>query len=207
MANTHGTISPGQQKFIIGQMGIQFPEDLPADLGEYWEKNPKALRDAERRMLLRQDARPVISDIAEGPYPFVVDYGADLGKVIAGAKFNSDATAEHFPARMEGRLNLEGYLFHFNHHISSPYGFQEMSKSGLIVGALHELVPFGKKYPDFQRRFPIVGLGQTWRDSDGDLRVAVLGELDSERRLFLGVWALDWFSFFRFLAFRIVSAE
>lgn len=92
-----------------------------------------------------------------------------------------------------------GYVY-LNRRASTESALDEIGKRGLRPALPEELLAFAKKYPDEQRKFPIVALGSETRVG-GDRRVASLEDGDS-RRLDLTRISGHWFGVCRFLAVR-----
>jgi len=79
---------------------------------------------------------------------------------------------------------------------------REMEKSmNLRPATLMELLAFGEKYPDEQRKFPIIALGSSCV-IDGRRSVPCLNGHDFNRELGLGYWDGGWHACYRFLAVR-----
>jgi hypothetical protein len=77
----------------------------------------------------------------------------------------------------------------------------EMDRKGLRPALYEELLGFAEKYPDEQRKYPIVALGSE-ADVGGDRGVACLWRDGDGRHLDLG-WIADvWDGHDRFLAVR-----
>lgn len=78
----------------------------------------------------------------------------------------------------------------------------EMSRRGLRPALYEELLAFARKYPDEQRKFPIIALGSVWSSNSGDCCVAGLHGDSSERCLDRGDIRLEWLDISRFLAVK-----
>lgn len=68
-----------------------------------------------------------------------------------------------------------------------------LDKLRLKPGGIAELLAFGKKHPDMQRKLPIAAFGSMWTDPQDDrIKVPVLWGSEGERRLGLpwrdGIW-------------------
>lgn len=149
-------------------------------------------------------AMGTIQAVRDGVF-IVVDYTRSLTEMIkAGAYdwFNSDITSEHFPVKGEGKIELVPEIIHYDKRMKSDDIIRDLDKRGLRPGTVAELCSYGEKYPDEQRKFPIVALGSVWRVRNGYRYVAFLDCNGSERELHLSVWGEDWDEGFRFLAFR-----
>ena len=77
----------------------------------------------------------------------------------------------------------------------------EMDRRGLRPALYEELLGFAEKYPDEQRKYPIVALGSE-ADVGGRRRVAYLWDGGDGRSLNLGWIGSGWNDDYRFLAAR-----
>lgn len=114
---------------------------------------------------------------------------------------NSDLTEKKFPVTADQVGEWEWKLFHFNRDISSEEAIRLMKEDDYDAGQIGHILTFGEKYPEEQRKFPIIGLGSVaeinlyryvpglWLDSDG-------------RELCLNWFGSDWSAHFRFLGVR-----
>ncbi|MDO8493233.1 MAG: hypothetical protein Q7S19_01675 [bacterium] len=133
----------------------------------------------------------------------LIDYTQTLEQMITAGHYdwaNSDITAKRFPLKGEGKVARKAYLVHFDHGISSENAIKELDKQGKRPATIEELLAFGAKYPEIQRKFPVVALGSSAK-VDGDRSVAYLDRYGSARRLHLVWWDGDWNANYRFLAF------
>lgn len=137
-------------------------------------------------------------------YSVIVDYNQSLNKMILAGKYdlvNQEITEKNFPSKLSGSVPLNFELFHFNRLISSESAVAELDKMGFRPATVRELLSFGAKYPEMQREFPVVALGEV-SEIDGNRRVAGLGRDVSGRGLGLDWWSVDWIGRCRFLAVR-----
>lgn len=149
-------------------------------------------------------AMSMVGEVRNGLH-IVVDYSKSLVQMIAVGTYdwvNSDITAEHFPAKGEGRVELVPELVHYGKFMNSDDIVQDLDQRGFRPATLPELLAYGEKYPDKQRKFPIVALGSVWRYWDGARHVACLDGPDSRRWLHLNIWESGWYGCYHFLAFR-----
>ncbi|MEI9966542.1 MAG: hypothetical protein WDN67_02745 [Candidatus Moraniibacteriota bacterium] len=72
---------------------------------------------------------------------------------------NSDLTEKRFPVTAEQVGDWEWKLFHFDRDISSEEAIRLMKEDGYDAGQIGHILTFGEKYPEEQRKFPIIGLG------------------------------------------------
>jgi len=144
----------------------------------------------------------------DGARRVVVDYGRSLGEAIAAGGYdcaNADITEDNFPAERGGRADVGLELVHLDRIATTAKVEAELSRRGGLRPAAHmELLAFGERYPDVQRKFPVVALGSSWADPDGSLRVPCLDGDSGRRRLRLywGHPGRSWYESCRFLAVR-----
>jgi hypothetical protein len=152
----------------------------------------------------------------------VVDYGTEkklrtLEEMIVAGRYdwkNNDITAKRFQITGVGQLEFEGKLFRFNRDISSDNAERLIKADDPVnpwnLGKIEHLLSFGEKFPEEQRKYPIVGLGSV-AEVRGCRRVPYLRRLDSKRDLHrldskrdlgLGWRDDDWGALSRFLAVR-----
>lgn len=73
---------------------------------------------------------------------------------------NSDLIEKKFfPITAEQVGDWEWKLFHFDRSISSEEAIRLMEENGYAAGQIGHILAFGEKYPEEQRKFPIIGLG------------------------------------------------
>lgn len=141
----------------------------------------------------------------ENTFPITVDYSKTLAEMIAAGKYdyaNLNITSKRFPAKDSGKKELVPAILHYAKPMSSEDVIREMDKRGLRPATIHELCVYGEKYPDEQRKYPIVALGSVWRVFGGLPCGVYLDSYGSERLLDLSVWGDGWHGDHRFLAFR-----
>lgn len=130
-----------------------------------------------------------------------------LQRLVRAGKYdwvNENITDENFPVPEDFVLGTDPKVFHFNRGISSEEAVKEMDKEGYRPAMIWDLLDYGAKNPEEQRKFPIVGLGSVG-EVVGNRLVPGLGRRGSERRLGLGWWGYEWLARCRFLAVRKVS--
>ncbi len=69
--------------------------------------------------------------------------------------------------------------------------FDELDKQGFRPANISECLAFGEKYPDIQRKFPVVFFGSVWISPGGNLNCPFLNGNDSFRCLYLGYFDTD----------------
>ncbi|MGH9460150.1 MAG: hypothetical protein ACRD1X_02955 [Vicinamibacteria bacterium] len=98
-------------------------------------------------------------------FPVAIDYSQSLVAMIQTGRYdwvNSDITEKHFPVA-SGPAQVSIELVHFNRVMSTDDVLSELDRRGLRPATLPELLAFGEKYPEKQRKFPIIALGSVWR--------------------------------------------
>ena len=153
---------------------------------------------------VRAVAREMVKGVGDG-LRIVVDYSRSLAEMISAGKYdwvNSDITADHFPIKGSGKAELNPEIIHYGKYMSSDDIVRDLDQRGLRPATLAELLAYGEKYPDEQRKYPIVALGSVWLHRNGARSVASLFSSESERPLYLYAWDGVWFAHFRFLSFR-----
>lgn len=114
---------------------------------------------------------------------------------------NSDLTEKKFPVTEDQHGEWEWKLFHFGRDISSEEAIRLMKEDCYDAGQIGHILTFGEKYPEEQRKFPIIGLGSVakvclyrlvpglWRDGGGRALYLCLfgGDWDDDDFRFLGV--------------------
>ncbi|MEK7185267.1 MAG: hypothetical protein AAB726_01465 [Patescibacteria group bacterium] len=138
----------------------------------------------------------------------MVDCGMDLEAMIAAGHYdwkNDDITAKRFPISGKGIVEFEAKLVYPNRDISSDDA-EAMIKAldptnPWESGKIEHLLSFAAKFPEEQRKYPIVGLGSV-AEVLGYRVVPYLHRRASERSLYLSWMDGDWDAFCRFLAVR-----
>ena len=140
-----------------------------------------------------------------------VDYGQSLEQMIAEGNYdwkNSDITAKRFPVVGNGIEQFEAKIFHFDRNTASQDNVDAIKADDPAnpwePGKIEHLLAFGAKYPEEQRKYPVIALGSVAK-VDGLRRVPCLGVRGRERDLGLGWWNDGWLGRCRFLAVRPVK--
>ena len=179
------------------------------------ERGIGVLESAERLAQRDDSAKAALATICDAianlvrgavsAFTVTVDYGKRLSAMIKAGKYdwvNSDITEKNFPpTREEGVQPVTLELIHFDRAISSEDALAELDTMGFRPANLEELLAFGAKYSEEQRKYPIVALGSVWRRL-GDRYVPILWDDSNGRRLRLRWFAGAWYSGYRFLAVR-----
>lgn len=140
-----------------------------------------------------------------------VNYDLSLEEMIVAGHYdwkNGNINGEHFPIKGgKGIVRFEARYFHFDRDISSEAAdkaiIEEDSANPWESSKIEHTLSYGAKYPEEQRKFPIVGLGSS-AEVYGHRRVPSLDGRGSGRGLRLGWWVGDWGRDCRFLAVRKV---
>ena len=198
---------------LVGAVVRQLPHDIDPTTAQGWIENQEALQRALRGALMPSSAENI-----ENIFAVEVNYDQTVGEMIKAGKYdwkNFDINSQNFPVNHRQRGEMDIYLVHFDRLMEFEGVIPELDKLGLRPGELPELLAFGAKYPDVQRRFPIVALGSVWlrrfpivafgsvwRNPVGDRLVPYLCRRASERDLGLFWFVGTWPDFCRFAAVR-----
>lgn len=145
--------------------------------------------------MLDRDIITVAGDISLSDRIIIGKYYGDVDHRI---------TEENFPHNPLSVGEWEWRLFYFGRNISSEPAISAIYAAGWQPAWIEHLLAFGSKFPEHQRRYPIIALGShlgTDDDIGDDFYVAGLyGSLNRSLNLYDGndVWCED----FRFLAVR-----
>ncbi|GEM_PF-2246274 len=146
----------------------------------------------------------VPQNLLSGTYELETDFDRTIEALIEESKFdwkNDDINSKNFQTERKGRFKQIAYLINFNKNMTSEAVIQELDKLGLRPADIHELLAFSIKYPDIQRRFPILALASRLRRWRGGVRVSYLYGSASGRDLDLDLWSSGWHGGWRFFAF------
>ncbi|MCX6786409.1 MAG: hypothetical protein NTU85_01140 [Candidatus Kaiserbacteria bacterium] len=166
-----------------------------------------------QRFLAGNSEVVVKKNAASDTFRLTVDHNKSLAEMIAAGRYdwtNDDITAKRFPITGEGLVEFEARYFHFDRNISSEDAVKKIEQTDKenpwMSAKIEHLLAFGEKFPEEQRKFPIVALGSV-AGVRGDRGVPCLGRDGSRRGLGLHWWSNDWGSGCRFLAVRKVSVS
>jgi len=166
------------------------------------------LRRIETNSDLRQELaqRIVRERLITGTFPVSLDYSVTLASLIQAGRYdrvNENINAQNFPATGVGRIETEIVLFHFNQNMSSEAANCELDQRGYRPATAWELLAFGARYPEEQRKGPIVALGSLRRFPIEIRAVPYLYYGDADGRgLTLASFDGGWGSACRFAAVR-----
>jgi len=198
----HGTTSQVTGVYVEFQAAVlrALPRDINPDVVLGWTQNGESLARVLREALM-PDGKPA----AGGIYLVSVDYGRSVEDGVEAGQYdwsNSDITSRNFPTKRKGTAEVAVELVHFNRCISTEGALKNLDSMDMRPAEIHELLAFGEKYPDVQRKFPIVAPGSVWQYRHGDRKVPCLSRDGSGRDLDLR-WIGDaWDELCRFAAVR-----
>lgn len=184
--------------------------DLFGKIMEYFseeKRDPEKVLDVLQIMKDKKNFAEILlakKEAISNLFKIAVNYCMSLKDMISAGKYdgvNSDINDKNFPTEKHGHEEVETRLIHFDRNISTENAIKELDKMDLRPANLAELLAFGAKYPDEQRKFPIVALGSVWRGMD-DRFVAYLWGYSGTRGLDLDWFSYDWHALSRFLAVR-----
>lgn len=166
--------------------------------------NP-TVRDAVRQALGLPPLCP--QPAVSPPYAVTVDYSQSLENMVEAGEYDvvsKEITAQNFPVSGTGTVEEELFLVHFGRLIKSEDAITEMAQMemGLEPAPIEYSLAFGAKYPDVQRKFPIVCLRSSGVSPYGDRLFPALDSWDRKRKLILVWFEYDWLDPCRFLARR-----
>ncbi len=144
---------------------------------------------------------------ATGTYPVSVPYNGSstIKELVAAGAFdwkNDDITDKHFPQEKTGAEDVEIELVHLDRDISTDDALVELDKRGLRPANPAELLAFGATFPEVQREFPVIALGQFWRYPFGGRVVVCLVRFGGKRFADLRWPDNDWARRCRFAGVR-----
>ncbi len=128
------------------------------------------------------DKRSAKELLDAGKYDGVGDYARQF---VEGKKFRLANKPDE----------VDMVLVEFDHDPTSEEVLAEFKRQGLGRSTEEDALRFGEKFPDEQKKYPIVFLHEPWQDPNGNLCVLVLGWDDRKRGLdygwFDGGWGRD----------------
>jgi len=164
--------------------------------------------DSSAKKLLGKIADAIVETIKSKKiiYAIAMEYATSVEDLLKAGNYdwrNGYITTKHFPTKRTGTIDsLEIEIVHFNRSISSDDAIAELDRSGFRPAEAGESLAYGAKYPDVQREFPIIALGSTWRDLNGNRNVLVLNCSEGKRMTNLSWFDNDWNDNCRFAAVR-----
>jgi len=106
-------------------------------------------------------------------YPRAVDCSRPLKKkVVTVGRLYSMAyeifTPPGWPSQNVGKVDVELHLVRLGHHTHTWDTLKELYRQDFRPATLRELFAFGAKYPDLQKKFPVVAIDSALRQGVGD---------------------------------------
>lgn len=159
----------------------------------------------EGKTLIKQIAQLIVDAGNKARQTFKVkfDTGKSLADLVKAGKYshvNRFITAENFSLDTEGKTEDEVFILHFDRIISSVQAIAEMDKQGLRPATCTHALAFGAQYQKEQRKYPIIFLGSSWVNFDGDRYFLSLDVDGAKRQLHLRWYGNDWNKRYRFAA-------
>ncbi len=121
----------------------------------------------------RAPAKPENKLTVTGAYNVTLDYSQSLSEMIeAGKYFWYDKFFSGIRYRIKGKGQVEKalYLVSLNNSALTSEITAELDKYNLRPAVLRELLIFGSTYPEVQKQFPIIALGNGWSDGNPSYR-------------------------------------
>ena len=171
------------------------PQTWISELKRFARKEPCWVEPKER-VIVSLD----ITDIQKQ----VVNYDRTIADSLKAGKYdwtNCNITDANFPSTEVGQKEVKFGLFHLNNAMKSGDVIAQLEQEGFRPVTLKELLVYGEKYPNVQRKFPIIALGSVAK-LDGYRCVGYLDRSGSERCANLYCSGRGWDGFCRFLVVR-----
>lgn len=141
-------------------------------------------------------------------YPTPVNYTLTVAELLALGHYDwihSDVTDPHFPISGKGVLEQRFRLLCLGRDATDAEVTAEFSRQQCRDATNQELLSFGIKYPNVQRKFPIVQRRSVWVDPHRDRYVSYLSGHAGSRDVDLSYLDFGWSGHVRFLAVPQVS--
>jgi hypothetical protein len=131
------------------------------------------------------------------PYERSTEQLLEMGHYDITSPYLNDLDFQRTVCGRDRMFEIE--MVHFGRNISTDDALAGIEQQGLRPSNVTELLAFGASYPDVQREFPVVALGEIFPYPHGARNVVALGTLGELRCVF--VWlAVDWYDACRFAA-------
>lgn len=196
----HSLVILGQQELTADHLRLMHDGYL-ADFAEAVREGALPPREDFRRLLKLSPLR----------FEFEVDYDLSLEEMIAAGNYdwrNDKLNEKNFPIKGKGKKRFEGKLFAAN--CSSEDGVKRILAEDRAQpwkpGETEHILAFGAKFPDIQRKTPVVGLGSS-AGVVGGRAVPCLYRRDAMRGLRLAWWLIAWPDDWRLLGVREISGS
>ena len=139
-------------------------------------------------------------------YPVFIDSKKTVEQMVADGHYdwsNSNINSSNFFVPNGGQTKSILRLIRFGREITTGEALVELEQQGFRPASLSELLAFGAKFPDLQKKFKVVALGAVWIDSNNYSQAAFLGSFGDKRGLGLSQYRGGyWHAGFRFLAVK-----
>jgi hypothetical protein len=136
-------------------------------------------------------------------FTVIVDYTKSLEAMIEDGHYDSkdsDITVDNFPVVGSSQVAVDLKLIRRGKNKSTTDVLADLDRRGLRPATLPELLAFGAKYPDEQRKYPIIALGSIGACRINSRSVVYLIEDAGSRKLDVSSFECKWFSHCCFLA-------
>lgn len=140
-------------------------------------------------------------------FTVTVNYDKSVDNLVADGKYDrsdADITSDNFPSSEKGQATITIYLVRFDHYANRNEAINELDCLGFRPATLKELLSLVIQFPpDILKKYMIVILGSTWRNSMGYFCYPMLIYYPDEdvRRLYLDCSVIGgWYSHYRYAA-------
>ncbi len=150
------------------------------------------------------DTLPVVASPSQS-YSVVVDRDLSLEQMIAAGRYDwvdRDFTPKNFPLTGSGKQKLTVEVVHFGGTMSSEQVVAELSKRGLRLATIEELLAFGAQHPNLLHGYEIIVALGSVAEVNGKRIVPCLNRGGRERHLYFYLSDDVWLGSDRFLAVR-----
>ena len=185
----HGTTSQVTGIYAEFQAAVikALPRDIDQDVALGWTRNGETLARVLREALMPNNTQELTNSTQANTYHLFVNYERNVEDGIKAGHYDfvdDHITSIAFPTKRHGAAKIMIELINFNHKISTGEVRCELGKLGYRPAEFHELLAFGEKYPDVQRKFGIFSIDSIWQGIiDRHVKVPCLSSSGSYRRL------------------------
>ncbi len=185
-------------------------------LSDLFDANLSAVDRQTFRQLLHLEA---LASDGKPANILTVDYDQNLEQMIATGNYGDDGkgnnwcrdiNARRFPIVGKGKVEFEHKLLHFGCFIFSEDVMRRIFTSDVAIpwepAKIEHITAYGAKYPEEQRKYPIVGLGSVG-EVFGKRRVSRLSVVSNGRALGIDGWDDYWYAYYRFLVVRRIVPQ
>jgi hypothetical protein len=161
---------------------------------------PKKTSKKPRQTVPPPAATFVVSGYGDGRAPAQVMQAGRFDTIWDAAR--SFVNGKHFPTMTSDTDDIEFEYVEFDHDPTSEEVLAEIARRGLERPTAEDALRFAERYPEEQRKAPVVFLHEPWRDAFGYRRVLYLDGWDGMRSLLGGYFVSGWRRQCRFPARR-----